>query len=156
MAYNNYNPYGNSYGTMYGFPQQYPQQIPMPQPYTSGQQAPKGIDWVDGEAAAKATQLPPGVSQHAMWDINEPVIYIKSMNQMGMPNPIQKIRYQIEEQKPAQSGQARLTSGTEETDMSDYVRKDELEAMKEELKETIRSMGASEAKGARTNGKSAV
>lgn len=121
------------------------------------------IEWVDGEAAAKSYQIPAGATKPiALWDTNDTVIYLKSMNPMGMPNPLQKIHYKMEEMVPKYMGQdqSKLTSAdTAQTqhDMSQYVRKDELEAMKDELKEAIESMrNATEAKAVRTNGKSAV
>ena len=170
--YNTYGQmYGNSYGNSYGA--QYPQQtMPMQMPQSGAQsfgaQA-AGIDWVDGEAAARASQLPPGTTQHAMWDINEPVIYVKSVNQMGMPNPLQKLRYTMEEQphKGMGQSQAKLTSGETEPeeqsrqDMSEYirrdeirtedfVRKDDLDRMKHELMDSIQNMSTSGTTARRT------
>ena len=121
------------------------------------------IEWVDGEAAAKSYQIPAGATKPiALWDTNDTVIYLKSINPMGMPNPLQKIHYKMEEMVPKYMGQdqEKLTSGdTAQTqhDMSQYVRKDELQAMKDELKEAIESMrSATEQKVVRSNGKSAV
>ena len=175
MAYpqNTMSPYGNSYGSNYGNPygigygqQGYQQQIPMPQSYApmQAQMRASGIDWVDGEAAARAAQLAPGETQHALWDINEPIIYIKSVNQMGMPNPLQKAHYWLEGQEPKSGETRKLESGeakpAETHTMEEYVRKEELDAMKDELKAAIREMqqssGVAEQKGARGNGKSAV
>lgn len=164
------NSYGNSYGTMYGNsygqPMYAQQQIPMPQSYApiQAQMRASGIDWVDGEAAARAAQLAPGETQHALWDINEPIIYIKSVNQMGMPNPLQKAHYWLEGQEPKSGETRRLESGEARTEdshsMDGYVRKEELDAMKEELKNAIREMqqgsGQAEQRGVRSNGKSAV
>lgn len=148
------NMYGNGYGQMY--PAQSYQMTP-PQSYAPAQGQGQGIDWVDGEAAARAMQLPAGVTQHAMWDINEPVIYLKSVNQMGMPNPLRKIRYTMEDvqQSGAGQSQAMLTGGTEPEhtapDMGQYLRKDEangfvkkddLERMKTELMESIQGISA--------------
>jgi hypothetical protein len=64
----------------------------------------------------------------------------------------------------AMSSQAALPSGDMNQqnqpmpDMSEYDRKDELNQMKEELKAAITSVGtnATETKGAKVNGKSAV
>ena len=154
MAYNpalygNY-PYGNQYGQQ--------------QPVVPQQTAPayRGIDWVDGESEARSRQLPPGVIQHDMWDINEPIIYIKSLNQYGMPNPLRKIRYTMDETQSAQANAAtaNLMSGNEKPDMSDYVRRDELEKlnqdqfvrkdefkqMADELMQSIREIGTTTAK----------
>ena len=162
----NYGGYGNS-GNMNSYGQ-YPQMnygqmsyAQMPgQSYGTAQG--QGIDWVDGEAAARAMQLPAGVSQHAMWDINEPVIYLKSVNQMGMPNPLRKIRYTIEDSSQSGAGQREtlLTSGDgTDRDMSQYVRKDEaerfvkkddLERMKNELMESIQGISAATGTARRT------
>lgn len=157
MAYGQmYQGYGNNMYGNSGYGQMYPQQsYQMPVQQSYGQAQGQGIDWVDGEAAARAMQLPAGVSQHAMWDINEPVIYLKSVNSMGMPNPLRKIRYTMEDVSQSGTGQsqAMLTSGNEEhtaPDMSQYVRKDEangfvrkddLEKMKTELMESIQGIG---------------
>lgn len=166
MAYNPnmYNTYGQMYGNSYG-QQMYPQSMQGMQPQGYGQPpAVKGeIEWVDGEVGAKAYQVPAGMTKPvALWDTNDTVIYLKSVNQYGIPNPIQKIHYRMEEMVPKYMGQdqAKLESGDAKPetkpDMTGYVRKDELDAMKEELKEAIRSMQSAEAKGARSNAKSAV
>lgn len=167
MAYGQYQ--GGYQNNMYSGYQMYPQPgYQMPQ-QSFGQTQGQGIDWVDGEAAARAMQLPAGVSQHAMWDINEPVIYLKSVNSMGMPNPLRKIRYTMEDVSQSGTGQsqAMLTSGTEEhaaTDMSQYVRKDEangfvrkddLEKMKTELMESIQGIGTGTAVKRGTKGEQA-
>ena len=166
-----YNPYP-SYPTN-SYQQQYSQAMAQPQygMQQSGNsyaaQQPVGIVWVDGEIGAKAYQLPSNWPVNApmpLWDTNDTIIYLKSTNQMGMPNPIQKVRYTMEEaprMAPAMSGQAMLPSGDgtphNVPDMSEYVRKDELEQMKEELKAAITSAGsATETKGAKVNGKSSV
>lgn len=165
MAYNTFPSY-NAYGTTYpvnSYQQQYSQAV---QPYVgqtnnsyAAQQQPIGIVWVDGEVGAKAYQLPSNWPVNApmpLWDTNDTIIYLKSTNQMGMPNPIQKVRYTMEEQPkmaPAMSGQAALPSGESHPDMSQYVRKDELEQMKEELKAAITSVNE---KGAKANGKPSV
>ena len=103
------------------------------------QQATPGMVWVDGEMEAKARPIPAGASQFAMWDINEPVIYIKSLNPMGIPNPLRKIHYQVDEQQ--KSGESRLMSGEEEkNDTAQYVSRDELQSMKDEIVQAIREM----------------
>ena len=150
MAYNTgiYGGYG--YGTSYA--QQMPQQqIAMPQQAQAGasQADYMGIIWVDGEIDAKARQIPswwPVNKPLPLWDTNDTVIYVKSINQYGMPNPIQRIRYQMEEATPKYMGQPsgteKLTSGETETDMTRYVRKEELEQMKDDLMRTIQESTA--------------
>lgn len=156
-------PYQNTWGYT-GVGQMYPQ---YPQNVSAMQnpfqpQTAAGIRWVDGEVGAKAYQLPSGWPANTpidLWDTNDTVIYLKSINQMGMPNPLQRIRYQIEDQqRPAPVEQRHLESGDAEKHdgMEQYVRKDELEAMKDELKEAIRSMGMAETKAVKNNAKSTV
>lgn len=168
-AYSPYPAYPNN-----SYQQQYSQAGMQQNPYLqqnqsyAAQQQPVGIVWVDGEVGAKAYQLPAGWPVNApmpLWDTNDTIIYLKSTNQMGMPNPIQKVRYTMDEQPrvaPAmQSNQAMLpgTNTAQETqpvpDMSQYVRRDELQQMKDELKNAISAVGT-DVKGARNNGKSAV
>ena len=156
MAYNPtiYQPYGQMYGNYgQGYSQiQQPQYAPQTQPQT---QAQTGMIWVDGEVGAKAYQLPAGWPMNTplpLWDTNDTIIYLKSTNQMGIPNPIQKIHYKMDEQqKPiGQSGgmQQSLTSGTESAeymrrDEADgFVRKEDLERMKTELMESIHGISA--------------
>lgn len=172
MAYNTFPSY-NAYGTTYpvnSYQQQYSQAVqPYQQPnmsYAQPQQTRVGIEWVDGEVGAKAFQLPAGWPANApmpLWDTNDTVIYLKSINQMGMPNPLQKVRYTMEDQpkmSAAMSSQAALPASDmthSMPDMSEYVRKDELAQMKEELKAAITSVGnTAELKVAKTNGKPAV
>lgn len=171
--YSNFPSYGaypqypqNSYQQQYSqaYQQPYQQQS---MSYAQPQQPRVGIEWVDGEVGAKAFQLPAGWPANApmpLWDTNDTVIYLKSINQMGMPNPLQKVRYTMEEQprmSAAMSSQAALPSGETSQqsqampDMSEYVRKDELNQMKEELKAAITSIG-NDQKGAKVNGKPAV
>lgn len=172
-SYNNFPSYGaypqypqNSYQQQYSQAYQPQYQQPTMSYAAQPQQTRVGIEWVDGEVGAKAFQLPAGWPANApmpLWDTNDTVIYLKSINQMGMPNPLQKVRYTMEEQprmSAAMSSQAALPSGDMNQqsqpmpDMSEYVRKDDLERMKEELKAAMTS--STESKGAKGNGKSAV
>ena len=170
MAYNtfpSYNAYPqypqNSYQQQYSQAMA-PQYQQPTMSYAQPQQQRVGIEWVDGEVGAKAFQLPVGWPANApmpLWDTNDTIIYLKSTNQMGMPNPIQKVRYTMEEQPrmsaAMQSNNQMLPSGNsyqdnqQAPDMSEYVRKDELNQMKEELKAAI-----TEAKGAKGNAKPSV
>lgn len=104
------------------------QQPQMMAPQTqSGGMPMNGIVWVDGEVGAKAYQLPAGVSGPiALWDTNDTVIYLKSSNQMGMPNPLQKIRYQMEEPQQFLPGQSGAENGG-------YASRDEVASLKNEI-----------------------
>lgn len=167
----NYNNFQSGYGyPMYSANTYQNYQQPQMQYAQAGgmsyqnQQSPVGIVWVDGEVGAKAYQLPANWPVNApmpLWDTNDTIIYLKSTNQMGMPNPLQKVHYTMEEapRTPVmgQSGQTQpaLPAGEHTAqDMSHYATKDDLEQMKEELKAAMAT--ATEQKGARTNGKPSV
>lgn len=108
----------------------------------------EGLKWVDGEVGAKAYQLPAGLRPNepvALWDTNDTVIYLKSVNPMGMPNPLQKARYVLEGTKSGEASQAFSGDAREPEDMTKFVRKDDLERMKQELLETIQGMNVSQA-----------
>lgn len=79
-------------GQMEMYKQQYQTtQYPMPQANPIAQTAqsmmtPQStIQWVQGEAAAKAWNVPPNASA-VLWDTEAPLIYIKTADQMGMPS----------------------------------------------------------------------
>jgi len=124
MAYNNlYNPYQPSYT---------PQQnlMPVQQPSIPG-----AIVGVDGEASARAYQLPVGLAPGvpvALWDTNGKHIYLKSMNPMGMPNPIRKLSYTFDDEvlpvSAQQSGNA-----------VEYATKADLERLKKEILEGMKT-----------------
>lgn len=113
MAYYN-NTYPYTANTVYPVmnPNYMQTSVPMQQSYSSApQQNIQGINWVDGEIGAKAFQMPAGMTGPvALWDTNDTVIYLKSINQMGMPNPLQKIHYTMDfdpqNHLPGQSGKA--------------------------------------------------
>ena len=98
-------PYQNNWGYSGVGQQMYPayqQQSMMQQPQQVSQamaQGDHGLKWVDGEVGAKAYQMPSGWPPNtpiALWDTNDTVIYLKSINPMGMPNPLQKAHYKLE------------------------------------------------------------
>ncbi len=152
MAYNlpaTYSP-GYGYSSISGIGQQmfpnYSQSMAgmAAQPQVqSGQQNGHGLIWVDGEVGAKAYQLPSGWPPNqpiALWDTNDTVIYLKSINPMGMPNPLQKAHYKLEENRQA-SGVSGDTTAAAEHDMTQYVRKDDMERMKQEIMDAISNVG---------------
>lgn len=137
--------YGNAY-----YPNQMSQTVaPMQQSYTQPPQQlvqnnSQGIIWVDGEVGAKAHQMPAGWPAGVpipLWDTNDTVIYLKSINQMGMPNPLQKIHYTIEEQNQTQnmlpSGNTSGAAAPSQQSMENYVTKEDLEAMRAEIREML-------------------
>lgn len=137
--YNPYNFYPQSYmsqGMMY--PQMQPQQS-----FSQQATGPKMMEWVEGEVGAKAFQMPngwPANSPIPLWDSTDTVIYLKSWGPMGIPNPMQKLRYEL----PEQQNQAMLMNGNSgmingnsqqtQIDMSQFVTKQDLEDLKKELR----------------------
>lgn len=117
-----------------------------PQSYAPGPSC--AMAWVDGEIEARGRQMPQGVTQYAMWDTNKQVIYLKSLNQMGMPNPMQIIHYTIDDQNQNQSA---LTSGQNvensnnsgnvsfDMDTSQFVTKQDFEQLRNEIRNLNRS-----------------
>ena len=141
-------PYQNSWN--YGgigqqmYPTTFPQVSQAAVPQATPTQSAQGLIWVDGEVGAKAYQLPAGLPANqpiALWDTNDTVIYLKSVNPMGMPNPLQRAHYTLDGMK---SGEKREGySGDSKPDMSEYVRKEDLERMKQDLMDTIGSLNTS-------------
>ncbi len=78
-------------------PQMQPQAQPTPQ-------AGAPMQWVQGEAAAKAWSVPPGGSV-VLWDSESPLIYIKSADQMGMPQ-MRTLRWEEYHPAPPQAQSA--------------------------------------------------
>lgn len=143
-------PYQNNWGYSGVGQQMYPQyqqsmnQMPVQQ--TSQTHNGMGIKWVDGEVGAKAYQMPAGWPPNqpiALWDTNDTVIYLKSINPMGMPNPLQKAHYELEGMKSGEKTVGYSGDTESKPDMSQYVKKDDLERMKQDLIDTIGQMGTS-------------
>ena len=115
------------------------------QMYSQPQQPQQGLIWVDGEAAAKSYQMPAGWPANtplALWDTNDTIIYLKSINSMGMPNPLQIAEYQLRELVPKHSRAAGREDYTEqswdEEKLNKFASKQDLEELKkliEEMKE---------------------
>ena len=66
-----------------GFPATY--QPMYQQPMMQQQQQQTGINWVQGEAGAKAYIVAPGQTVQ-LWDSEEKIIYLKSADASGMPS----------------------------------------------------------------------
>ena len=116
MAYNNYFP------ATYQQPQYYPQfqqvQVPQPQPQDNG------INWVQGEAAARAYLTPAGKSVLLM-DSESSVFYIKSTDMSGMPQPLRIFDY-TERTAQTQTNQI-VDVQPHDIDTSMFVTREELE-----------------------------
>lgn len=117
-----YNPY---------IPQQQVQ--PQYQQYQQYQQPPvtnQTMIWVDGEAAARAYQIPashPVGQPLALWDNNDMVIYLKQVDNFGRPMPLKKLRYTVEPEE-----QLTALPGSE-----NFVTKEDFKAFTDEIKSMI-------------------
>ena len=111
MAYNNYYPTNYGYGQMYNsFPNQ------------NQQQNNNGMIWVVGETGADSYLVAPGQTV-LLWDSTAPVIYLKSADNMGRPS--KRVFDYTERGAAAQKADI--------SPQSDYVTKDELSSIKEEI-----------------------
>ena len=129
MAYNSYFPQ-NYYPQYYGnqqMPQNSPQMPPNAQQSSGG-----GIIWVLGENAAKS--FPVGAGQTVLlMDREEPVMYMKSVDQRGKPLPLRI--FDIKERTTHHSESAVAKSPT-----TDFVSRSEFEEFREDVKRSIKSM----------------
>ena len=144
-----YYPVSNTGGYIPQYQQM--QQMPVQQSYSMGPAC--AMAWVDGEIEARGRQMPQGVTQLAMWDTNRQVIYLKSLNQMGMPNPMQILHYTIDDQQNilpsgqngegGNSGNVNGASNASGPDMSQYVTKRDFDQLRNEIRALSRGSGAS-------------
>lgn len=143
---NYFNPYVNAYPAsynpnMYGSTM-YQQAVPSvsQQVQTQPQCA---MGWVsDGEIEARGRQIPPGVSQYYMFDTNQPVIYLKSINPMGMPNPMQILDYTVRNQNTPLPASEQSEASAPKADMSQYVTKEDFNRLRNELRSMLGKSGS--------------
>ena len=108
----------------YGQPQmpQVPQMPTMPQSAQPAQNG--GINWVQGEAAAKAWLVAPGASVMLM-DSENSVFYIKATDASGMPMPLRVFDYSERTvQPPAPKPEPQPAP---QIDMGQYITRQEFE-----------------------------
>ena len=138
-----YNPYmQNSFPVNTGYAgMAYPQNYQtLPQSYAAPPMQSNVIP-VDGEVGAKAYMIPNGsTGPIALWDTNDNVIYLRTFNAAGMPNPLQKLRYVDETATPALPA---AQSGNGEADMSKYVTRDDLDELRQEIRALAGNRSAS-------------
>lgn len=120
MAYNNY------------IPQFYPQQdysraAYIPQTQNNPQNA---ITWVQGENAAKSYPIGAGQSILLM-DSENPIMYIKSTDQSGMPLPLRVFDYKERIVTSVDNSQSE--------EKIEYVTKEEFNKLRDDIKELIKS-----------------
>lgn len=133
MAYNNYFPqyYPNQMPMM-----QQPQQMPLQQPQmplNSSANSGNGITWVLGENAAKS--FPVGAGQTViLMDREDPVMYMKSVDQSGMPLPLRV--FDITERTSDKQGNSIVKS----TMTEDFVSRKEFDEFREDVKRSIKGI----------------
>jgi hypothetical protein len=155
--YSPYNFYPVGYANQMGY-----SQMPMPQPTQMMPQqtqnpAPqlRSMEWVEGEVGAKAFQMPAGWPANQpipLWDSTDTVIWLKSWGPMGIPNPMQKLRYTM----PEQNQTSYLISGSTEAAPvsatgSNYATKDDINTLREEIR-MMRQHSASRSAAGNQNG----
>jgi len=129
MAYGNYFPQ-SYYPNYYGNQQMPPQQ---PQMASNAQQSSgSGIIWVQGENAAKAYPVASGQSVLLM-DSEDSVMYIKSTDQSGMPQPLRIFEYK---EKTGHQNASVIASKPSE----DYVSRKEFEAFRDDVRREIKGI----------------
>ena len=124
MAYNYYPPF---------YQQQY---YPIQNQQQTGTASGTGITWVQGETAAKAYPVAAGQSVLLM-DSEDSLMYIKSTDQSGMPQPLRIFEYK--ERTAAKSEPAVATSKAEE-----FISRKEFEEFKNDIQKTIKNMEEAE------------
>lgn len=129
MAYNNYFP--NSYYPNYYGNQQMPQNAPQ-MPSNAQAASGNGIIWVQGEASAKAYPVASGQSVLLM-DSEDSIMYIKSTDQSGMPQPLRIFEYK--ERTGHQNASVIASKPSEE-----YVSRKEFEAFREAVRKEIKGI----------------
>lgn len=141
--YNNpYNLYPASYVNQMGYSGMAMPQIQPPIMQQSMAQQPqlKAMEWVEGEVGAKAFQMPTGWPANQpipLWDSTDTVIWLKSWGPMGIPNPMQKLKYEMPQQNPALpgNGQSGATEpAVQQPDMSHFATKDDIDSLREEVR----------------------
>lgn len=126
MAYGNYFPQ-NYYQPYYNAPANAPQ-VPAQAQAASN----NGINWVQGEAAAKA--FPVGAGQSVLlMDSEDSVMYIKSMDASGMPHPLRIFDYK---ERTAQRSEAGIAKNAE----ADYVPRTEFEQFRDDITRSINGL----------------
>lgn len=106
----------------YPFPATYYPQVPQVPQIPQVPQMHNGINWVQGESGAKSFLMAPNTTVMLM-DSERDVFYIKTSDASGMPLPLRVFDYKERKGAPA----------IQDIDTSNFVTKDELEKLREEI-----------------------
>lgn len=103
-------------------------------PYVmSTQQSPQYMINVDGEMSARAWQLPNNLPPNTiipLFDLDGQHVYFKSIDSYGRLNPLRK-GHIVFDDEPQQSGSSEAITMP---DMSNYVTKDDMESLRQEIR----------------------
>lgn len=113
------------------------QQVQQAQPFQTAQQG-NGIQWVQGEAGAKAYLISPGASVMLM-DSEGQSFYIKSADGSGMPMPLRIFDY-VERQAQPQAQAMPAQQQAQQAPAEDYATRAELAAVLQKLEGRIDEM----------------
>lgn len=125
MAFPNYFP--ASYNPMGNYN---PYQVGYQQAQSAQQAQTGGLQWVQGEAGAKAFPMSAGQSALLM-DSENNVFYIKSTDNSGMPLPLRTFDYRERTAQNAPKAAQSMTQATIDTSL--FVTRDELEKRLSEI-----------------------
>jgi len=135
-----YNTYPNAAGSAYLSPYQQPMNY-------SGNMygAPQGPQYmysVDGEIAAKAWQVPGNVplppnTVIPLWDLDGYHVYFKSTDAYGRMNPLRKGRVVFDDEQENLPNPQEKVSGTPAVDTEKFVTKDDLQSLREEIRNML-------------------
>ena len=125
MAYNNYYPQF--------YPSAQPQFVPQVQNTNNQQQTTNNLIWCQGEASAKSYPVSAGQSLLLM-DSENPVMYIKSTDQSGMPLPLRVFDYKERSKESVEHAQ------TVAEPKVDYISRNEFDTFKEEIKNELKQI----------------
>jgi hypothetical protein len=114
-----------------------------PQAPNNQQTQTNNLIWVQGENSAKSYPVSAGQSMLLM-DSENPVMYIKSTDQSGMPLPLRIFDYKERAQAHSEHAQ------TAAEPKIDYISRDEFDAFKNEVREEIRQSASVTTKPATT------
>lgn len=133
--------YGNTVPSPYPVPQPGYSFVPQPQPQTVA--TVRAMEWVVGEGGANAFPMPQGWPPNqpvVLWDSTEPKIYLKSWTAQGVPLPLQKMRYTMDDQ-PQQISMLPMGQSASQPP-AEYVTKNDFEQLKQEIKGMMQPQAA--------------
>lgn len=121
--------YGNGMSYQNGYSNTYANNPNMNQGYSQNQQRPveNTFAWVYGDAGAKAFPVAPGKTVLLM-DSERPILYVKSTDMSGRPMPMETYELTRIDQQMYQSQRPMMISQAPQGDMSEYVKKSDLES----------------------------